>query len=1287
VRAATSRRLLLALDALFGVVLLGVALVPALLSTLNQPRQAQVVAPAPRLVLRLGGIFPPGQPIGFAVAPDGTLGIVDRSRGVVMHLDASGQPMAEWGPRFGSGLDAQDLLGLAADPGGWYVLDRGALRVLRLDINGKVMPERTIDLKPLAPYGPNGLGVDARGNLYLADTGRDRVLAFDPTGRLASTIGDSGRELGKLKQPMGVASAPDGSLLVADWENGRVERWNAQLEPASAWQLPRPTQGLAVDPAGRVYVPDHDQRLVRAYNADGQLLFQLGGGDNSPPLPMDAPLQVAVSPDGATLWVLGTTGLGSFDLRPFANVRPSEAAVPVRWPLAIAGLALVVVAAVAGVVPRARAWRPQPKWPTVREPKPAMGVAAPSYAKLPEGGPKRPLRTPGLFGLPARVSLFAGGVLFVAGLGAAIVAELRVLDPLAQSDPWPRMALLVLVCVACAVGVAVTAQVRPLALIGDWPGFPGKEAILTKRTLAWLGTAMVLALAAGALWCLERFHTPEANRAAVVWLLALAVVAGVVVRACAWRMPRISLLTLAPLLLFALALAPRIWNQADLPYGIWFDEADSVLQGRRLIQEALYTPISDSFGDPSLFYYLVAAIQQVVPDPVLAVRSTAAVIGALNAPLVYFLGRELWGWRVGLLAGVLLALGRWHLDISRIGMFTILAPVFATLGFWLLARAIRRNRWTDAAWAGMAFGAGLHGYFSFRVLPAVAAVLLVYAALRYRWRASRTAVHYGLFAGGLVLVALPLLIFAVQDPVSFNGRASQTLIFSQNTTRAQQLIDLWSNVQKHALMFHIHGDMNGRHNLPGWPMLDPFSGVVALVGLAWLIIHFFDWRAWLVFGWGIVALSGGIFTLPFEAPQAFRTIAVTPLLALLVALGLILIADRLAVRAPPWAMTGLAAAIALGIGVLNVNTFFARQMQDPAVWESFSTRETIPVRTALTGGYEAIFGSQTIAPSAESALLPPPLRDTIRAFDASTDLPYRGAGPALIVLETEHDSALVDEVMRFYPDARRVPILAPGAARPLVEEVILDRDVLAARRGMAAVGDGAWRALLAVDLPGTYRLAAPAGLQLSVDRSAPANEAQFDLWRGNHVLDVRGTLPPGQPLEVLWQPPNATELQVIDPRALLPPPEGGTGLAATLYPTQTWQGSPQVQLIDPLPAHYFHTNSFSRVNFDPHNSWSAEWVGLLDVSAVGTYRFEADRQSRAGLWIDDRQVFDDTADGAPEMTAGTIELQPGEHHIRVRFQDRGQGGPHLYLYWTPPGGARQVVPGRVLHPPNASPLL
>ncbi len=73
------------------------------------------------------------------------------------------------------------------------------------------------------------------------------------------------------------------------------------------------------------------------------------------------------------------------------------------------------------------------------------------------------------------------------------------------------------------------------------------------------------------------------------------------------------------------------------------------------------------------------------------------------------------------------------------------------------------------------------------------------------------------------------------------------------------------------------------------------------------------------------------------------------------------------------------------------------------------------------------------------------------------------------------------------------------------------------------------------------------------------------------------------------------------------------------------------------------------------------------------------------MWLDERVIFDDTAEGAAETTTGTTELDAGEHRIRVRFQDRGDGGPRLYLYWTPPGGTRQVIPGRVLYPPRPIP--
>jgi hypothetical protein len=549
------------------------------------------------------------------------------------------------------------------------------------------------------------------------------------------------------------------------------------------------------------------------------------------------------------------------------------------------------------------------------------------------------------------------------------------------------------------------------------------------------------------------------------------------------------------------------------------------------------------------------------------------------------------------------------------------------------------------------------------------------------WPVGRLAGRFDLLAAAAALAALPVIVFAVQDPAGFNGRLNQTLILNEPVSQAQKLDELWSNLQKHALMFHITGDMNGRHNLPGVPMLDPLSGGLLVVGLAVLVSRAFDWRSVVLLGWAAVCMAGGIFTFPFEAPQGMRTLGVTPVLALLIAVGLWLVVDRLAVlvrhRIAHTAFAAIAGLAVVWIGVGNVNMFFTRQMTDPTVWESFSTRETIPSRVLLEARQplEAILGSPTIAPSLQQQLMVPRLQQIIRAFDASTDLPYRGTGPGVIILETEHDAGLAEEVARYYPEAVRRPIIPPNGTRPTVDELFIEPSVLAAHRGLALTSAG-WRGGLALSAPGEYRFHVPVGFTLSVDAAQLRETDRVLLARGNHLLNVTG--PAGAPPEWTWWPPGATAWQAIDDRALFVAPEGGNGLEATFYPTPDWQGSPTETIIDPVLDHYYHVSPFARLNVSPP-TWSVEWHGTLDVPTAGTYRFESERLSRAGLWIDGVAIFDDTVADSP--TSGLAQLTTGRHEIRVRLQNRGDGGPRLYLFWIPPGGGREVLPGRLLYPP------
>ncbi|HEV7666497.1 MAG TPA: PA14 domain-containing protein [Chloroflexota bacterium] len=1304
-----SRRLVLAVDALFGVLLLALAVTGGAAPGAPPPPGSSA-SPAMEVTARLGGASPPGQVTGLAASADGSLALVDRGRSVVIRLDASGQQRAEWGPHFGADLDAQELVGLAADGDGWYVLDRGAQRILRLDSTGQAQPERTIDLKPLTTYGPNGLATDGQGNLYLADTGRDRIVVFDSGGHMTAALGDAGTGLGKFKQPMTLAFGPDDSMFVSDWENSRVQRWSADRQPINAWPTPVHAWGIAVDSLGRVFLPDGDHHLVRMFGSDGTLLAQLGG-EGGPPIPVEFPSQVVASPDGSKLWVLGADGLARVDLAPYSAFRPSTGAAAARLPLAALGSLLLVLALAATAWPYRRLIS-LPQRSAAASVGPSAGVATQIAAEPPSAAP-----TSSATWRPA-----LGLLLIAVGAFGAIAAELQVADAAARLDPWPKLAALLLASLVFAVGAALTAAVLPWR----WVVAPRPCRPDPSRGRPYIGIAggvatLVLAGIAGQTWWFGRFQTPDAARGALLWFAALAIAAGTL--AHYGQLPRLrrDWLTLVPWLLFVVALIPRVWSNADLPFGVWFDEAEAGLQARKFLTTGVFTPITDTYGrDAALFYYLIAAAQALIPDPVLAARLIAAVVGALCAPLVYLLGRELFGWRVGLAAGLLLATSRWHLDVSRLGWDPISLPCCAILAFWLLSRAIRTARRTDAVLAGLAMGLGMHAYIGYRALPVVGFGLLVYAGWRRGWTLHATVDRFILALGGAVLAALPVIVFAIQDPSGFNGRVNQTLILSQPISQADKLDQLWSNVQKHALMFHVSGDMNGRHNLPGLPMVDPLSGLLLVVGLAVLLLRPFDWRSLLLFGWAAVSMAGGIFTFAFEAPQGMRTLGVTPVLALVIALALVLVLDRLFTlagatrRLGSIALASLGAAAVAWIGFTNISTFFVRQMNDPTVWESFSTRETLPSRAALAAEqpYEAILGSPTIAPSLQQQLMVPTVQRTMRSFDPSLDLPYRGTGPTLIVLETEHDAGLADEVARYYPDARRTPIVPPNGARPTADELLLDASILAAHHGVQASyrgsdervlnrresapvlladqapvalpADVAWRTALALDAPGDYAFRVSAGFRLSVDGSDVRDTDRWQLARGNHLLTMSGSLAPGARLELAWQSPASGQTwQTVDSALLFIPPDGGYGLQATFYPNVDFQGPLTETIIDPVLDHYYHINPLARLNLSPA-VWSAEWRGLLDVPTTGAYRFEAERLSRAGLWIDEQRVFDDTVDSPSATISGVAQLTAGRHAIRARLQNRGDGGPKLYLYWVPPGGGREILPGRVLYPPLPS---
>ncbi|HEY8369003.1 MAG TPA: NHL repeat-containing protein, partial [Thermodesulfobacteriota bacterium] len=110
-----------------------------------------------------------------------------------------------------------------------WVAEPQADRVIRL-------PDRAASTPRVAtPEGalrrPLGLAAAPDGTLLVADTGNHRIVRLAPDGRIVATYGGPGDDPGEFERPAAVAAAPDGTFLVADTGNHRVQRLDAAGRP------------------------------------------------------------------------------------------------------------------------------------------------------------------------------------------------------------------------------------------------------------------------------------------------------------------------------------------------------------------------------------------------------------------------------------------------------------------------------------------------------------------------------------------------------------------------------------------------------------------------------------------------------------------------------------------------------------------------------------------------------------------------------------------------------------------------------------------------------------------------------------------------------------------------------------------------------------------------------------------------------------------------------------------------------------------------------------------------
>ena len=855
-----------------------------------------------------------------------------------------------------------------------------------------------------------------------------------------------------------------------------------------------------------------------------------------------------------------------------------------------------------------------------------------------------------------------------------------------------------LICLLSALTVSIILVLRLWPDYRQWQGTP--VLWLISMTLAVLGAWLVGAIGRG---------SPRAATGMQFW---------VETKRTRW------LEALAFLLILGLAIFLRTYRLNEIPAGIYVDETNSGLEALYLLEGRDASPFATGwYGTPNGYIYYMAGFFKLLGANWLSLKLVSLIPAILTIPAVYLLARLLFGPLAGLSAMLLMAASRWHLSMSRWGWNETAPPLFQVLAFYFLIRGLRDRRALDYALSGLLTGLMAYTYLSSRL---AAATLILYILFWFLsdpsgWQAvlRRSGMGILLFLLTTVVTISPILVTYASDPFTFGNRVTEISILKDINNQGS-LKPLGDNLLDMLKFFHQTGDLQGKHNLPGEPMTDPFTGLLFAIGLMYAIIGWRDQRRWLLLTWLALGLAGSFLSSNHESPQSYRSLTALPAVMMLAA-DVLERAGRSLQRwlgeqsfsarrpsLPTLAAGGLIVLILTGAATWESNVYFGRQAQSIEVVRGFNpmenqiAREVIsawqegktiylspkfsefsPLRFLLYGVVKEQTGLNTLDDRPYKVILP------------EVNLPVPDSGQDVLMLLDSEYWPLSDFFASIYPDAR-MELIRLEDGSPIYLRVEISRQQVAAVQGLRqrwSATDGRlkerivqqiesvteapsaaveWEGVLRLEHGDQVDLIAEGGMQILLD-GKPWSGPVY-LGRGIYSLHIlRQAGSQGQP-RLLWRLGNQSAT-TIPSEALFHIPLPRTGLLSSYYQNENWEGEPVFQQITPfLLLAWPDETPLASVN-----QFSARYQAILRISQAGNYLLRVEADDGARLILDGKVIGEGLNPGQPNSFETMLLLTPGDHTLQLDYFQHG-GGSTLRLLWKVGEQPLAPVPPAVLIP-------
>ncbi len=343
------------------------------------------------------------------------------------------------------------------------------------------------------------------------------------------------------------------------------------------------------------------------------------------------------------------------------------------------------------------------------------------------------------------------------------------------------------------------------------------------------------------------------------------------------------------IVIFLIAILVRVTSTAQIPDVLSGDEASSGLYSARFAHGEVDNIFTVGwFSFPTFYFFIQSIFISMLGQTTAALRIPSALVGALTVLALFYVGRAMYGYKIGLLAAAILACLHYHINFSRIGLNNIWDGLFYIIVLGAFWHGWKYTNRSSFVLAGLGLGFSQYFYTSSRMLFAIIPLFLLIAGIIDFKHFKRIFPYLILMGLVTLIVVLPLAWLYVMRPTEFMAPMQRVSIFGawMKNEASSTGLPAWVIVLRQiGLGFLAFTNLPLQvWYTPGTPILRVLPGVAFLLGIAFLLLNVRESQTQMLFCWLFAFMvTGG---LSESTPAAQRYIAAAPLCALIVGYSL-----------------------------------------------------------------------------------------------------------------------------------------------------------------------------------------------------------------------------------------------------------------------------------------------------------------------------------------------------------------------------------------------------------------